>query len=146
MRKFRGRELTKEIRDKSKEGASSSGTRIKLRVSRAVEVPLNKETPKGKEVKETRIQVLDQQEEEVLETSAILSGMSPHIEAPIPVSMISPMSPIYSDVGSFSIVFVSSIPPPKAQHHSLAMQTPVRSLHDNLENVFDANPTLPAIS
>lgn len=138
--------LKLEVRDKSKEGASSSGTRIKLRVSRAMEVSFNKETPKGKEVKETQIEVLDQQEEEVLETSAILSEMSPHVEAPIPVSTISPMSPIGSDVDSFSIVFVSSILPPKAQHHSSAMHTPIRNLHDNLENVFDANPTLPAIS
>lgn len=51
--------LKLEVRDKSKEGASSSGTKIKLKVSHAMEKPSEKTTLKGKEIRETQIQIIE---------------------------------------------------------------------------------------
>lgn len=51
--------LKSEVRDKSKEGASSSRTKIKLKIIRVVEKRLEKTTLKGKDVKETHIQIIN---------------------------------------------------------------------------------------
>lgn len=89
-----------EIKIKSKEGASSLGTKIKLRVSRALVIPTQEVSLKGKERPQVQIHVIDVEGEAHEESTAgsppTMDSGSPHAVIP-QMSLDVPMSPI--DIG-----------------------------------------------
>lgn len=131
-----------EVKIKSKEGATSSGTRIKLRVNRALVIPPSEVSLKGKEKPEVQIQVIeadnDTHEENTTGSPPFVGWEFPHTTLP-QLSLDVPMSPIDMDVDSFSTVNVEPVEPSTSTCTSI--EVPVETSHGGLENVFDVNPS-----
>lgn len=131
-----------EVGIKSKEGASSFGTRIKLRVNRALVIPPPKVSLKGKEKPQVQIQIIDADNdthEENTAGSPPIGSVSPHTTLP-QLSLDVPMSPIDTDVDSFSTIHV------EPSTSTCASIVPVEISHGGLENIFDVNPSYAILS